>query len=471
MIKYLVAACGFLAFTVILSACQVTVPPASLSPLPSASATPVRSTVLGQVYYVSPEGNDASPGSRAEPWATIQRAADQVMPGDNVIILAGTFNERIQITRSGGFGSPITFQAEGAVVLRGFSIHANYITISGFEITNTPDDPVDGVGVFVHGTNCVIEGNYIHDTTRDGIDLEAVSGHYAETRNCIIRNNRLYRNTLTGIAVTGQDHFVEGNEIWGTIQYNPNWINPPDWVDADGIHFHGSGHIFRKNYIHDIKYGIPENRNPHIDCFQTWGDDGYHEASTNVLFEQNLCDNAQVQALPEAGQGFMLGDAHNLTIRNNIIKAYKSVNIVGGGKLTIVNNTFVSDLNLPAIYDPVGVTLSACPNVAIKNNIFYNLLGHNIWVGDDVSRQGLDVGYNSLYRSDGKPLWDSPFPHDLWGIDPMLVNPVLGDFHLRSSSPLIGAGVTRSDVPNDFDGAARPQTKRFDIGALQYRQP
>ena len=70
----------------------------------------------------------------------------------------------------------------------------------------------------------------------------------------------------------GQNNLVERNEIWATIQYHPDWPNPPSWVDADGIHFHGGGHVFRKNYIHDISYSQPENVNPHVDCFQTFSE-------------------------------------------------------------------------------------------------------------------------------------------------------------------------------------------------------
>jgi hypothetical protein len=63
---------------------------------------------------------------------------------------------------SGASGAPITFQAEGTVIMRGFTIRANYISIIGFEITDTPDDSEDGVGIIVEGSYCLIDGNYIH---------------------------------------------------------------------------------------------------------------------------------------------------------------------------------------------------------------------------------------------------------------------------------------------------------------------
>ena len=161
-------------------------------------------------------------------------------------------------------------------------------------------------GVFiVEGSNCLVEGNYVHYATRGGIKIFASPGNETKTNHCIVRNNRLYRNSQAGIDVYGRDNLVEGNEIWGTIQYHPKWNNPPSWVDADGINFFGSGHIIRGNYIHDIKYSDPENVNPHIDCFQTFSDSD-HELAQNVILEKNICKNVQAQTTGERGKGFMV---------------------------------------------------------------------------------------------------------------------------------------------------------------------
>ncbi len=43
----------------------------------------------GTVYHVSPSGSDRNPGTKDQPFATIQRAADLAMPGDTVIVHAG----------------------------------------------------------------------------------------------------------------------------------------------------------------------------------------------------------------------------------------------------------------------------------------------------------------------------------------------------------------------------------------------
>ncbi len=432
--------------------------------VPISSPTPAAQIqAAGNVYYVAPTGNDSDPGTQDKPWRTIQRAANMMEAGDAATVLPGTYSERVHVTGSGSSGAPITYQARGTVVMNGFTVIANYIDIKGFEITNTPDDSRDGYGVFVEGTNCVIEDNYIHYATRGGILLFVSAGNYAETSSCIVRNNRLYRNAMNGIEVRGRNHLIEGNEVWGTIQHHPSWLNPPSWIDADGMRFHGSGHIFRKNYIHDIHYGIPENIDPHIDCFQTFGSMPYQEVASNVIFEQNTCVNVEAQSPTEVGQGWMIENARNLTIRNNIIRAFRGINCVGCGALFVVNNVFAGYLSFNLNDHPSGISRPGS-NSVIKNNVFYDLPAQIIYAPDPSA----DIGYNCVYESDGRSPWSSPYPHDLWNVNPMFVNPTANDFHLRPNSPAIDAGLSLASVVDDFDGNPRPQGAGYDIGAYEF---
>ena len=415
-----------------------------------------------------PNGDDAGPGTQSQPWRTIQKAADTIVAGDTVIVQPGEYDERVQITTSGSSGAPITYMAEGTVTMKGFTVRADHIVIEGFDITDTDNDWSEGWGIFVEGSHCVLENNYVYFATRGGIMLFANGGDDPVTSNCVVKNNRLYRNAMVGLEVRGRNHVIVGNEIWGTIQHHPKWENPPSWVDADGIRFHGSGHLIRNNYIHDISYSDPENITPHIDCFQTFSE-AYHERAQNVIFEKNTCKNVQAQTKEEFGKGFMLEGADHIIIRNNIIEAFTNVNINSGcSDITIVNNVFTTDLSFVMDFHTVGIAVRQSPNTTIKNNIFYDLPNHIIVVYDSTSQQGLDGGYNSVYRSDGQPPWGDPYPHDLWQVDPQFVNPGEYDFHLLPSSPAIDAGITLTNVIDDFDGNVRPQGGGYDIGAFEH---
>jgi parallel beta-helix repeat protein len=422
--------------------------------------------IAGKVYTVAPTGNDSNPGTPSQPWKTIQKAANTMAAGDSTTVLAGNYSERVQVTRSGEPGASISFRAEGLVTMKGFTVNADYITISGFDISDTANDWDDGIGIVVQGSYCNIENNYVHFATRGGISLWGIPGSESQSSHCTVKNNRLYRNSQVGIEVSGRNHLVEGNEIWDTIQYHPRWANPPNWVDADGIRFFGTGHVIRKNYIHDIKYGIPENVNPHIDCFQTWSSPDY-EAAQNIIFEQNICKNSQVQSANEKGQGFMIEGASNLIIRNNLIQAFTGVNAIGSAGLTIVNNTFASQLSFPPSFGPFGVGLTQSSNPVVQNNLFYDFPARSVMVDGSVSPQGSDIGYNLIYHSDGRTPSGFPYPHDLWQVNPLLVDPSGGDFHLQPNSPAIDAGQSLASVSDDFDSNSRPQGARYDIGAYE----
>lgn len=52
-------------------------------------------------FHVAVNGKDSSPGTRAEPLRTIQRAADLAQPGDVITVHAGVYRERINPPRGG----------------------------------------------------------------------------------------------------------------------------------------------------------------------------------------------------------------------------------------------------------------------------------------------------------------------------------------------------------------------------------
>jgi hypothetical protein len=64
-----------------------------------------------EVAQRHPGANDAGPGTPAQPWKTIARAAERVASGDTVIIRDGIYRERVVIKASGRAEAPIRFQA------------------------------------------------------------------------------------------------------------------------------------------------------------------------------------------------------------------------------------------------------------------------------------------------------------------------------------------------------------------------
>ena len=60
-------------------------------------------------YYVAKTGSDSNPGTEAQPWLTITKAANTIVAGDTVYVKAGTYSEQVIPANSGTSGSYITY--------------------------------------------------------------------------------------------------------------------------------------------------------------------------------------------------------------------------------------------------------------------------------------------------------------------------------------------------------------------------
>lgn len=67
---------------------------------------------VGEAYFVdAAAGDDAHPGSEAEPWRTINHALDQLSPGDTLYLREGTYFEELRVSLVGRPGAPITIRS------------------------------------------------------------------------------------------------------------------------------------------------------------------------------------------------------------------------------------------------------------------------------------------------------------------------------------------------------------------------
>jgi parallel beta-helix repeat protein len=407
-------------------------------------------------YYVSTTGNDSNPGSSTSPWRTIQKAANTLSAGQTAIVVAGTYNERVQVTRSGIAGAPIAFQANGTVIMQGFNVQAGYIKITGFEITNTPGaSPTDrsrGSGFYISGTANEVSGNYIHHTVAAGIYLTSSAG------NTNVANNRVAYAVECAIYIQGSGNLIASNDI--------SHIRSVSGSDADGIRFFGSGNTVRKNYIHDMMTSDSPGQSPHLDAFQTWG------PATDYVFEQNLIDKqpSHQQAFTIEGLTQPVG---NIVIRNNVFitrgAGYQPD--VNAGDLGLVTNVTIANNTMVAVNGAVEYAIWLFKNLrgaVVKNNAIYDHGNSSTpYIRVDSGASTLDMGFNSISKSDGKPPVGSPYPGDLWMVNPQFVNFAARDFHLQSTSPLIDAGALLDIVPNDYDGTPRPLGVTDDIGSFE----
>lgn len=232
--------------------------------------------LLATTFYVSPHGNDANPGtSPQQAWRDIQQAMNEATPGSTVLVLPGTYKEKLTCNVSGdATDGYITFQASGHVVINGTGIsgadminlnNQNYVQIIGFNIENDlhvangsgirmngRDDHVNllnnvihnitgtsAMGITVYGTdptagitNIEIEGNQIYNcqpapsealTLNGNVSGFVIGNNYVRNENGVgidcIGGEGMSSNPATDIVRNGE---VSGNRVTGVHEHNSN---------------------------------------------------------------------------------------------------------------------------------------------------------------------------------------------------------------------------------------------------------
>jgi len=293
-------------------------------------------------YYVSTAGIDTNTGlSEAQAWKTIQYAANSISAGDTVYVLAGTYNEKVTISRSGIAGSSITFQGEGmpTITYTGnvpITISGSYITIDGFRIiandTTYDVDHVSGISVTYDSgaINLNISNNYIKTQSGYGILTARNSAN-----NSIISNNEIHTGHYAGICIVPQNSITENVTITNNTFYVDENALHRDSTAASGIfgYWQTNPPAFRNftitynKILHSGYTAIKMPGSGHKINYNEIGPNGYvHNAieSTmtdgeiigNRIYDTNLSWALYTNAIYPAG----LGEYKNLIIRDNIVE-------------------------------------------------------------------------------------------------------------------------------------------------------
>jgi Right handed beta helix region/Protein of unknown function (DUF1565) len=185
------------------------------------------------VRWVSPAGDDRSPGSRIRPWRTIGRALARAGPGTTVYLRAGSYVEEtarkcgsaynaLNWRRSGTASAPITLSgAPGEstrVILRTMlNIHGEWLRLRDLVVDSNMsyssfDRRCNGsVNVAVYGKHVALQRVTVRNAVMSGIyvnDAEDVS-----VGRSLIHDNGSHRNLDHGIYVSSVRGMLLGNNV------------------------------------------------------------------------------------------------------------------------------------------------------------------------------------------------------------------------------------------------------------------
>lgn len=115
--------------------------------------------------YVANEGADSNPGSRSEPFRTIQRATRVATPGTVVHVAPGIYRENV-VTRAHGTAAArvryVSTAKWGAKIIGSgtefmWTNRGSYVDIVGFDISGS-----GRVGILNLGSHTLIQNNHVH---------------------------------------------------------------------------------------------------------------------------------------------------------------------------------------------------------------------------------------------------------------------------------------------------------------------
>jgi len=435
-----------------------------LTALTLASSIVVVSTYPA-VYYVNPRGKDSNPGTIEEPWQTIQKAAQQAIAGDTVIVQTGEYSGSINVSNhSGTVADPIVFLADGKVRVLGgyfdigtYSVPRHYIHVNGFHFKD--------VSMTIRGSYNLIE-NCIFEGPRGGFGISWHPSLDPPSSNVIVRSNVFVNFGQVVVMNTGAKS--ENIVIEGNIFEN---------IEGDVLRFFGRNHVFRKNIVKGVR-----ETGFHADIFQVY--DNNLEPSFGMLIECNqfLDSTGSLCMVLNRGQS-LIG---NWTWRNNVIVSVDGVAQIAAPYFKFHNNTFVnSGKNTagPILLRHYGDSAYAfAHNTEIVNNMFigcgsypdadgvgwyhfadrpeadfYGFIADFNYVAKSQS-----AGYASKKGFQGKEL------NGINGGDPCFIG--VSDFRLRSESRAVDTGKTIGSFAHDFDTVLRPQGSAWDRGAFERLQ-
>ena len=372
------------------------------------------------IYFVSPSGNDNSPGTDESPWQTIENSVNKLSPGDILYIRAGEYNikQAIECKKSGTKDKPIVYAAfedekpiinadainfhlekdrypfaveTGAI----FIYKTSHIIIKGIHVKNS-----HGHGIAVRDSdNITIDGCITESTFCCGISLW-------DTKNTgtICHHNKIIGNTVT--KATTWDMLPEGKKrgneppheaisIAGAcdfeVAYNHVYNCDKEGIDVKETSRNGSVH---HNHVH------------HVDRQGLYAD-AWFGPLTNVDFHDNTvhdCKGAGIVIAVE--QGDYISDVK--VYNNNVYDNWGTgilFGIFGADNMRYKIDVFNNIVKRNGYGDPeidykteyFWITGGLCLLSAQMTdcNIFNNIFENN---------KGFDIGYSSRYLENEKDI-------------------------------------------------------------------
>ena len=455
-------------------------------------------------YFVSPAGDDDSPGSESQPWGSFQHATDSAQPGDTVCFRDGIYmaEDGIRVTKSGTPDNPIMFIAypgerpfldgggeAGDLLL--LDQGASNLRMSGFTLRNfnswglsldgenrniqLDHITVEGGEAGVHFTygeeelGPPAEGPVEHITLEDSLIINSeytgVDCTPGPCNDMIFRKIEVYGSGLMGESSFGSDGIAISRGYPVLVEDCYIHDNGGDGIDLNSrdVDGYAQGVVVRRNrVVRNYQNGIKLWAGGRIENNLIWGQGNsalwlgtFHSRLevVNNTIAYNMWDPAY------SGRNW----AFSAGYPEEIVALPKA-------ELLLMNNIFAFNTG-PEVGDPTGLYLG--PNVTITEH-------HNLYFSfeeGEITAEYLDREFTRQEIADGT--WTNSTGQGLDDLidDPLFISgwPVV-DLRLQPTSPGIDAGDNEFCPAKDTLGVPRPVDGNndgevtCDMGALEWSE-
>ncbi|MBN1675055.1 MAG: DUF1565 domain-containing protein [Kiritimatiellae bacterium] len=463
----------------------------------------------GNTYYVATTGDDAGPGTEAQPWRTLEKAAAAVAPGDTVRIKAGDYHvgEHWDVRRAGTETAPITYRAHGDGEVR----------ISNAKVVPPETWTPVREHVYQAPVPWPVAGVFQNAIPLHGPRRAPMAGPDDLFPNSYFRTNgTLYvwledgSHPKDSVMRTSAGHTVQLYDCHYTIfegltvEYGWNGFK---MQGAETHHVTYRGNTIRSIFSQGIQ-PVPPHSVIERNLFQKIGVNKFTHAiytsSPGIVIRHNIFEEIAGAAVHQYSQK-TLGAGH-YAIYGNICRKprpvsypadrryYTDMIIWEEGGNSVYNNVFYgegkrrgislnSPSNLVCHNTFVDVTAAIQFHTGKRGNrVFNNLFlggapGFLVWPTNALP-QTLD--YNLYYQPVEDARWQrdgstytvfSAYQQAAGETHSLCADPRLAgaaDAHLTAGSPAIDNGAALPEVPVDIDGLPRPCGAAWDIGAYEF---
>ncbi len=328
--------------------------------------------------YVSPEGNDNGTGLMEDPFRTIQHGIDEMVEGGILYVEAGTYNERININRSGQPRSYLTIcskdKDDKAIIDgEGLSEKNSLVNIVGCEYVTFANMELMNAAEAIHVENAkavIIAGNSIHDIKNT--DGEAYGISVENKKDTVMRSIMIYYNSIGNIGNGAAVH------VSGNYEYVNLFGNHIKSVLGNGIEYIGGNSVCNVSAYDGPRNSTIEGNSIKLCKGQeNPGHAVYLDATRGVKVEENIAYRCGIGIKVTSSVGKEGYYSDETMVRNNLV----ACNGIGGiyvgtdpssegyvDQVKIVNNSCINS------YGKGGYDLYLCNvgELIARKNIFAN---------------------------------------------------------------------------------------------------